>query len=354
MTPIPLTDSIEWLEPDGWGGFASGTASGVRTRRYHALLLTATTPPTGRFVLVNGLEAWVETGGGRRFLSEQRYVPDVIYPDGMARLASFVDDPWPTWRWRLESGEEITLELFVPHGISACVLCWKLTGPSAPASLFVRPLLSGRDYHSLQRENAAFRFKPELRTQTVVWRPYDKIPSTTALSNGVYRQDPEWYRNFVYVRETERGLDHVEDLASPGVFSWSLRSPAILVLAAEGALEQIKRVGDTAEAVAAALRDEETRRRASVRQSARSLGRRLYCPARAAVGSGDSQDGDCRLSLVYGLGTRHVPLAPRSVPGNGPVSGSGRNPPRLGPNDFRGHASQPVSRHGRHTRVQRG
>jgi len=38
----------EWLETDGLGGFASGTIAGPRTRRYHALLLVATTPPTGR------------------------------------------------------------------------------------------------------------------------------------------------------------------------------------------------------------------------------------------------------------------------------------------------------------------
>jgi glycogen debranching enzyme len=38
----------EWLEADGLGGFASGTVSGIRTRRYHALLLTATKPPAGR------------------------------------------------------------------------------------------------------------------------------------------------------------------------------------------------------------------------------------------------------------------------------------------------------------------
>lgn len=36
----------EWLQSDGLGGFASGAASGLRTRRYHALLLVATTPPT--------------------------------------------------------------------------------------------------------------------------------------------------------------------------------------------------------------------------------------------------------------------------------------------------------------------
>ena len=45
---------LEWLEADGRGGFAMGTAAGVNTRRYHALLVAATTPPTGRVVLVNG------------------------------------------------------------------------------------------------------------------------------------------------------------------------------------------------------------------------------------------------------------------------------------------------------------
>ena len=56
-----LKGEAEWLEADGLGGFASGTVSGIRTRRYHALLLTALTPPTGRLVLVNGFDAWVDT-----------------------------------------------------------------------------------------------------------------------------------------------------------------------------------------------------------------------------------------------------------------------------------------------------
>jgi glycogen debranching enzyme len=57
MTSVSRDDWLasEWLEADGLGGFASGTVSGIRTRRYHALLLAATTPPTGRMVLVNGL-----------------------------------------------------------------------------------------------------------------------------------------------------------------------------------------------------------------------------------------------------------------------------------------------------------
>ena len=58
------SDRHEWLEPDGLGGFASGTATGIRTRRYHALLLTAVTPPTGRMVLVNGVDACLDNDRG--------------------------------------------------------------------------------------------------------------------------------------------------------------------------------------------------------------------------------------------------------------------------------------------------
>jgi hypothetical protein len=60
MSPVAsLSDSSEWLETDGLGGFASGTATAIRTRLYYALLLTTTVPPAGRTVLVNGVDRLV-------------------------------------------------------------------------------------------------------------------------------------------------------------------------------------------------------------------------------------------------------------------------------------------------------
>src|SRR6266478_4180974 len=95
-TTLPPLEA-EWLEPDGLGGFASGTVSGVRTRRYHGLLLPATMPPAGRTILVNGVEAWIELSHITFAISSQHYHPDVLYPDGATRLTSFRLDPWPTW-----------------------------------------------------------------------------------------------------------------------------------------------------------------------------------------------------------------------------------------------------------------
>src|SRR5262249_10067404 len=45
----------EWLVTNGIGGFASGTLSGLLTRRYHGLLIAALKPPLGRTLLASKL-----------------------------------------------------------------------------------------------------------------------------------------------------------------------------------------------------------------------------------------------------------------------------------------------------------
>src|SRR5881628_2086839 len=218
----PVDHAAEWLEADGLGGFASGTVGGARTRRYHALLLAATTPPTGRYVLVNGCDAWIEREGQRFPLSTQRYAPDVASPDGERYLESFTPVPWPTWRFRLPDGTEVEQQLVVPHRSPRVMLSWKVRPAAAGARLVVRPFLSGRDYHALHHENPAFRFDAAQAGDGVTWRPYDGVPGVRASSNGAYAHAPLWYRGFLYTEERARGQDCIEDLASPGSFTWDL------------------------------------------------------------------------------------------------------------------------------------
>ena len=218
--------SQEWLETDGHGGFASGTVDGIRTRRYHSLLLTATNPPTGRMVLVNGFDAWIETPRGRFALTSQRYAPDVIHPDGARHLENFSSEPWPTWRFKFADGTEVVHEIFVACESGVTAVNWRVVGAQKDARLFIRPLISGRDYHSLHHENGAFNFAPTPNGEKVLFRPYDGLPGIYAMysANGHYRHEPVWYRNFLYAEEQARGLDCTEDLASPGVFEWDLSS----------------------------------------------------------------------------------------------------------------------------------
>ncbi len=256
----PIDPNAEWIEADGLGGFASGTVSGIRTRRYHALLLTATAPPAGRMVLVNGFDAWVEIPRGTFAISSQRYGPDVIHPDGASRIESFEYEPWPRWRCRIDNDLVIEQELFVPKGESAVFISWRIVARGAdsggdgsghtlnqaastlPATtLRVRPFFSGRDFHATHHENASFKFVADQNSERVRFQSYDGVPAVIAYSNGHYVHEPSWYRNFVYSEEQARGLDAVEDLASPGVFEFSLSErPAVLMLAAEA----IARAGD--------------------------------------------------------------------------------------------------------------
>jgi predicted glycogen debranching enzyme len=258
----PISDSAEWLEADGLGGFASGTTTGIRTRRYQALLLTATTPPSERKTLVNGFEAWVETARGNWFLTSQRYAPDVVYPDGMTHIRKFELQPWPTWRFELDDHLVIEQELFVPYGQSALVLIWRLIGnTNNKTRLILRPFLSGRDFHGTHHENNSFRFEPELRADRVRWKPYDDIPAVVAGSSGRYHHSPTWYRNFCYIEERARGLDYLEDLASPGLFEWDLeRDAAFLIFYAEDFANISNEDADTA-GIANKLRAQERQRR---------------------------------------------------------------------------------------------
>jgi len=245
MKTVPINDHTEWLEADGLGGFASGTTSGVRTRRYHALLLAAMTPPTGRMVLVNGLDAWIEpkTAGDRsreqEYLTRQRYRPGVVVPERGATLESFTHEPWPTWTYRLADGTRIEHEVFVPARRGFVAARWKVLSGPVPLLLKVRPFLSGRDSHATHHENPVFRFDAQVEGDRVRWRPYESAPDITALSNGRYRTDPQWYRGFLYSEELARGLDAEEDLGAPGIFTWDLSlGDAVLLLGMEDTLPE--------------------------------------------------------------------------------------------------------------------
>ncbi|HEV3423138.1 MAG TPA: amylo-alpha-1,6-glucosidase [Paraburkholderia sp.] len=263
--PARLDD--EWLEADGFGGFASGTAGTARTRRYHALLLTATRAPGGRVVLVNGIEAWLDANGQRYPLTMQCYVPDVVYPDISANLLGFDTTPWPTWRFRFNEHTVLTAELFVAKATCETVLRWRLErgsesdATSGNCTLNVRPLISGRDYHALHHENPAFNFNADVDDDyaRVTWQPYGDLPAIHASTNGTYKHAPDWYRNFCYVRERDRGLDFSEDLATPGVFTFELADKEALMILRAGAGLDIVPASERAQTLADA---EHTRRSA--------------------------------------------------------------------------------------------
>ncbi len=214
------SSKLEWLETNGTGGFAMGTAAGVSTRRYHALLTAALQPPAERLVLLSRLEETLTLGASAWQLGACQY-PGVVAPDGFRLLNGFSPQPMPAWTW--QAGEaRITRQLFLPEGRPALIVRYEC---SLDAELAVRPFLAFRGYHSLARANAQFNTGLDLRPGALRMRPYPGLPAfEIRFPSGAFNGRGDWYYNVEYLSELDRGLDFREDLYSPGIITFTLRA----------------------------------------------------------------------------------------------------------------------------------
>jgi len=217
----------EWLETNGLGGFASSTIIGLNTRRYHGLLVAATKPPVGRFLLLSKLEETLFIEGQAFELSANRY-PGVVHPQGFRYLKQFRLDPFPVFTYEIE-GIEIEKSVFMIQGENSTVVHYELkknNHPESPKNLWLelRPLIAFRDYHNATHENGAISRDVEERSDLASVSPYQGLPSLYLAHNAVdLRKTGDWYRNFEYDAERERGLDFSEDLFNPLVLRFDLR-----------------------------------------------------------------------------------------------------------------------------------
>jgi predicted glycogen debranching enzyme len=258
----------EWLEADGLGGFASGTTSGINTRRYHALLLAALNPPADRHVFVNDAVVWLETPRGNLQVSRHHYAPGVT-TEAAARLVHFQSEPWPLFSYEV-GGLRLTREIITRHGLPLTLSRWRLEHGLPGARLCVRPLLSGRGFHALHNENPSFDFAATVAAGSGGERTYFAthagLPRVVSLANATYTPEPEWYRAFLYEEELRRGLDAVEDLASPGVLRFDLSDPVVDWIIAVDTPEVAELIGQLpARVLASELRERELARRKSFR-----------------------------------------------------------------------------------------
>jgi predicted glycogen debranching enzyme len=273
--PSRLDASLEWLETDGLGGFAMGTATGVRTRRYHSLLSASLGSPTHRAAFVKGVDAWIETPEGTWGLSSQQYAGGYVAPDGADHLVDFSHEPWPTWTFRLPSGLMVVHELLVKRGSPLVALSWRLVGWAPYARLAIRPLLACTDLHTHHHENPAFRFDATIQSSTcqsstcLSWQAYDHVPAIfAAAANDSYIHDAVWYRGLEHSEEGSRGFDALEDLGSPGCFRWDIvEDEAVLLLSVGEVAETNPRNAASPIERIRGIRDSERDRRAALTTS---------------------------------------------------------------------------------------
>ena len=207
--------SREWLETNGLGGWASSTVSGAHTRRYHGLLVVATCPPVGRVVLLSRLDETLVLPTRRVELSCSIF-SGVIHPRGDQWLTAFVPEPVPTWTYAGD-GWVLRKRLALLAGEHALVVAYELVQAPGPLCLELRPFFAGRDYHHLVQANDQVARTAAWTDDVLAYQPYpDQPPAYIYAADASWEAAPDWYYNFQYPREEERGLDHSEDLFTPG------------------------------------------------------------------------------------------------------------------------------------------
>ena len=218
----------EWLETNGLGGFASSTLTGLNTRRYHGLLVAATKPPVGREVLLSKLEETLLIDGQPFDLSSNRY-PGVVHPQGFRYLMSFRLDPFPIFIYEVE-GIMIEKTVFMVYGENTTVVQYELKStkrsqPPKSLRLEIRPLIAFRDYHCTTHANGGLNAAVEQGPGLATVAPYPGMPTLYLAQNAVELQKTgDWYRNFEYDIERERGLDFTEDLFNHFILRFDLLS----------------------------------------------------------------------------------------------------------------------------------
>ncbi len=220
---------FEWIEPDGDGGWAAGTAVGANTRREHGLLVVARADFGDRFVLLSRFEEVVIAADGERYALGCNFYPGAIHPEGYRALTGFSLDPWPVWRYRL-GDLEVVREVFRSRRAGALLVRYRID--SGEALLETRPLFAGRGTRSVAAANDLISFTAESSEGLVAYRPYDDAPAAVlTFGEGEWEPAAEWFYRTVYPREEEAGDTRTDDLFSPGVLHLPLREGVPTTLA---------------------------------------------------------------------------------------------------------------------------
>jgi predicted glycogen debranching enzyme len=234
---VEVSTRKEWVLPNGIGGYAMGTASGINTRRYHGHLIAATTPPTGRMVLLANIDAFIQAGVNPLGISANQY-PGAMYPEGFHYLRGFSVGKAACWHYRA-AGLEIIKRLFVHPGENATTIEYENVGTQA-YTLTLRPLVCHKSHHGEFLEDPSYPDDLSFLAQETVIRRGDV--ECHLRHAGAHRTPVQgWYYRFEHQREIDRGLPPRDDLFCPCELAYRLQpgERAILVASTEAGVEPL-------------------------------------------------------------------------------------------------------------------
>jgi glycogen debranching enzyme len=235
----------EWLLTNGRGSYASSTIAGCNTRAYHGLLIGSLRPPAKRVMaLANCLEMIISKGQIHNLATFE--FTDKFAPAGFEFLKRFRQDTGAHFDYELEK-VELTKSVYLLRDTDAVAVEYDFTSVREPVEFVLRPFVGLRDFHTLQKSYARLCSNRFGSGAGGVLVRHDAPNSCELLLNcpaANFEKDRQWWLNFIYRADRERGQSFTEDLWTPGFFKCRIDSPAKIVLWAELA-DSRQRIADT-------------------------------------------------------------------------------------------------------------
>jgi predicted glycogen debranching enzyme len=229
---LDQASTLEWLVPDGLGGYAMGTAAGLRTRRYHGLLVVASPTPARRMMGLASLDPIVTNATSQIRLYTHQWASGVVDPVGHVLLTCFaVVDGLPCWRWRV--GETVLeRRIAMVHGSPVVAVRHTLLAGD-PVELVVEPLCTWRDAHGERHARDGLRVAATADGFVV--------EDAYRVAGPGFELDPAWYEGVFHREEAARELAATEDLLRAGRFRQRLEvGDSLDVVAWAGALDRTR------------------------------------------------------------------------------------------------------------------
>jgi predicted glycogen debranching enzyme len=219
---ISETSTREWLETNGLGGWASGTLAGMHTRRYHGLLVAAMHPPVGRLVLLSKMAETIQTPNGNFELDCNNF-NGLIHPKGYQYLEKYTQDFCPEFEY-LAGGVRLKKSIIMVYGENTTIVKYEVLEADTDFTLKLKPFIAFRDYHWMSKANNDISWSYNFTDHILKLSPYAGMPSLyIKLDNSDFHYSPDWYFNYIYNIELERGQDFKEDLFTYGEFYKKLK-----------------------------------------------------------------------------------------------------------------------------------
>lgn len=213
----------EMLATDRRGGYMSTTIVCCNTRKYHGLMVAPIDDSDRAYVLLSSVDETVVHDGQSFNLALHRF-PGTYEPRGHKYITDFEYTPTPTITYRVGS-IVLRKELLWIHNRTQLMIRYTLLEAPSDVRLRLRPFFAFRDKHALTHANMEADGRSRPIPGGVKCRLYSDFPwlyLQTDCRDAEFVPAPDWYYNFEYAREIERGYEGDEDLLTTGYFELSL------------------------------------------------------------------------------------------------------------------------------------